>query len=83
MRFIVILLVLYLAFKIIGKYIMPLIFKKAVSSIEKKMREKQGQQAYTDTNVKEGETVIDKKPSPKKNSKDVGEYIDFEELNDE
>ncbi|MBL4745124.1 MAG: DUF4834 family protein [Flavobacteriaceae bacterium] len=83
MKVIVIILVLYLLFKISGKYIMPLLFKKAVSSFEKKMREQQGQQPYKEDGVKEGETVIDKKPSPKKKSKDVGEYIDFEELNDE
>jgi len=77
------LLAFYYIFKFIGKFIMPLLFKKAVSKMEKKMREQQGEQPFTDTNVKEGETVIDKKPSPKKKSKDVGEYIDFEELNDE
>lgn len=62
---------------------MPLLLKKAVSKMEKKMRDQQGQQPYTDSNVKEGDTVIDKKPSPKKKSKDVGDYIDFEELDDE
>ncbi|PCI31406.1 MAG: DUF4834 domain-containing protein [Flavobacteriaceae bacterium] len=77
------LFVFYYIFKFIGKFIMPLIFRKAVSTMEKKMREQQGQSTYSDPKMKEGETVIDKKPSPKKNSKDVGEYIDFEELDDE
>lgn len=77
------LLVFYYIFKFIGKYIMPFLFKKAVSKMEKKMREQQGQPSNSEPDVKVGETIIDKKPSPEKKSKDVGEYIDFEELNDE
>lgn len=33
------------------------------------------------TTVKEGETIIDKKPQSQTNSnKNVGEYVDFEEI---
>ncbi|MFV0248700.1 MAG: DUF4834 family protein [Tenacibaculum sp.] len=34
-----------------------------------------------DTEVEEGETVIDKKPAkPKKSNNNIGEYVDFEEI---
>ncbi len=83
LKTIVYLFVFYYIFKFIGKFIMPLIFKKAVSTMEKKYKAQQGQSSYSEPKVKEGETVIDKKPSPEKKSNNVGEYIDFEELNDE
>ena len=47
------------------------------------MQEKAQQQYgnHKQTSVKEGETVIDKAPRNQRQSKDdVGEYVDFEEI---
>ena len=48
--------------------------------------EKKFNQQHTDNHQdisKEGETIIDKKPiASKKRNDDVGEYVDFEEVDD-
>ena len=39
------------------------------------------QQRQNTAKAREGETVIDRKPStPKQSNNDVGEYVDFEEI---
>ena len=56
--------------------------QKAVRNFEKKAREQQGYQKPAD-HVKEGETVVDKQPVQRKESNNnVGEYVDFEEVDD-
>ena len=80
LRTIAILIIVYYAFKLVGKYIMPLFVKKVFSNVEKKMREQQEKNQH-DPNIKEGETVIDKKPSSVNKSNDkVGDYVDYEEV---
>lgn len=82
LRTIAIILIVYYAFKFIGKYILPLFVKRMVDNVEKKYKEQQQNQGQ-DENVKVGETVIAKKPSNTKEiNKDVGDYVDYEELND-
>jgi len=82
LRTIAIILIVYYAFKFIGRYILPLFVKRMVDNVEKKYKEQQ-QNYSQDENAKVGETVIDKKPSRSKGSnKDVGDYVDYEEIND-
>ena len=79
-RTILIVILVYYVLKWLGRILFPLMFQKAVKNFEKKAREQQG---YSDpvSNVKEGETVIDRQPSQNKESnKNVGEYVDFEEV---
>ncbi len=76
-----ILIIVYYAFKIIGRYVMPLFVNRMVKNVEKKFREQQQTKYETQGTV--GETVIDKKPSNNKQSNtNVGDYVDFEEVND-
>ncbi|NLP56692.1 DUF4834 family protein [Lutibacter sp. B1] len=83
LRTIAIILIIYYALKIIGKYIMPLFVKKMVDNVEKKFQEKQESQ-YKNEAGKVGETIIDKKPSDyKEGNKDVGDYVDYEEVKDD
>ena len=80
--FIVILILGYYAFKWLARVFLPIMMQKAVRNFEKKAREQQGYQNPVD-NVREGETVIDKQPRPSKESNNnVGEYVDFEEVDD-
>jgi len=78
---IIYIILIYYAIKIIGRFIFPIFFQKIMKNVEKKVREQQGYQPPPD-HVKEGETVIDKKPSKNKDNKDEGEYIDYEEVDD-
>ncbi len=83
LRTIAIIIIVYYAFKFVGRYILPLFLKKMVNNVEKKYKEQQEQNRGQDENVKVGETVIAKKPSKTKESnKDEGDYVDYEELND-
>ena len=53
-----------------------------VSKMQEKAQQQQNyQQRRNTTSAREGETVIDKRPSNTKQSNDsVGEYVDFEEI---
>ena len=82
LRTILILILVYYALKWLGRILFPLLFKKAVNNFEQKVRDQQAGSAGQ-TNVKEGETVIDKQPiRQKETNKQVGEYIDFEEVDE-
>ena len=49
--------------------------------VQKKYNQQQ-QNQYNDTTGKVGETVIAKKPNEPKSNKDVGDYVDYEEVKD-
>jgi hypothetical protein len=80
--FILILILGYYAFKWLARIFLPFLMQKVVRNFEKKAREQQGYQDPADQ-VKEGETVVDKQPVQRKeSSNNVGEYVDFEEVDD-
>ncbi|MBL4939235.1 MAG: DUF4834 domain-containing protein [Lutibacter sp.] len=82
LKTIAIIVIGYYVFKFMGRYIMPLFLKKMVDNVEKKMRDQQENQ-YKNEQGKVGETIIDKKPQKAKESnKEVGDYIDYEDLNE-
>lgn len=64
--------------RILAPFLLRFVAKKAEQRFGGNFQNSQ----YTQkTNAKEGETVIDKMPNANKSSrKDVGEYIDFEEV---
>ena len=73
-------LLFYYAFKFLTKLFAPLLIKKAANTMKKKA-EQQFRNQQTKSAVKEGETVIDKKPRKnQENTNSVGEYVDFEEI---
>ncbi|MAD97053.1 MAG: DUF4834 domain-containing protein [Flavobacteriaceae bacterium] len=70
----------YYAFKFLARLFAPFIVKKAADSMQRRAQEYQQRQSSQDT-VREGETVIDRKPNGQKTSnQNVGEYVDFEEI---
>ena len=80
--FILFLILGYYAFRWLARVLLPVLMQKAVRNFEKKAREQQGYSHHND-NIREGETIIDKKPVKQRESnKDVGEYIDFEEVDE-
>ncbi len=76
----VIILVMY-ALRILGRLFAPYMIRYVAKKAEKRFSEQYKQQAkhQQQHRTKEGETTIDKMPN-RKPSKDVGEYIDFEEV---
>ena len=58
----------------------PFLMKKMAQKMQQKAEEQFGNHRKQPI-VKEGETIIDKKPQQgQQKSKDVGEYVDFEEV---
>ncbi len=78
LRTILVILVVYYAFKFIMRLAFPLLMKKFMGKMERKFQEQQG---HYQPKTKVGETVIDKKPSStSKANNDVGEYVDYEDV---
>ncbi|NER13832.1 DUF4834 family protein [Leptobacterium flavescens] len=72
----------YYLMKILGRIFGPALFGYATRKAEKRFNERFGQQQqYSAGPNREGEVTIDKQPEKRsKSSKEVGEYIDFEEI---
>ena len=81
-RTLLIIFMVYYGLKIIGRLVFPMVFKSFVGKFEERVRnQQQQQQQQPQTNEKIGETIIDKKPiTPKESNKDVGDYVDYEEV---
>ena len=80
--FILLLILGYYVFKWLARIFLPVIMQKAVRIFERKVKEQQGYQEPVD-HVREGETIVDKKPVQQKESNNnVGEYVDYEEVDD-
>ncbi len=78
-KMILIIVLVWQLVKFIMRFITPFLLKKVVDTMEKKA--KQQYQNNQEPDVKEGEVVIDKKPTNiKESNKNVGEYVDFEEV---
>lgn len=69
-RFLIIFLAFMLIARLVRLYILPLLFKKAASKMEERMRDRMDPQ---DTR-REGEIRVEK------GNKDEGEFTDYEEL---
>ena len=83
LKTILVILLVYYLLKILARWFAPKFFTYAARKTERHFREQFGNfQAYgQDDERPEGDISIDKKPTRNKsNSKDIGEYIDFEEL---
>ncbi len=81
LRTLFIIFLVWYGLKVIGKYVAPFILRRAVNKFEEKIKSQQ--QQASKSNVKVGETVIDKKPRDEKTSNSsVGEYVDFEEVDE-
>lgn len=73
---------IYFIIKILSRLLAPILLRYAANKVEKKFGQQFNQQRRQQRpSQKEGETSIDKMPSHKTSSnKNVGEYIDYEEI---
>ena len=80
LKTIFIIVLVYYGLKFLTKLFAPFLIKKAVDTMQKKASGYQNEQ-QAKSNVKEGETIIDKAPNKNQQTKDtVGDYVDFEEI---
>lgn len=83
LRVLLIVLLIYFGFKLIIRWFGPIILRYFLKKVGKKFEQKFGQAnpMAGQQQRKQGEVTIDKKPKNKRKSKnDVGEYIDYEEI---
>jgi hypothetical protein len=78
-RFIFIVFIIYLVFKVLSKYVLPFLVRKSVKNFQEKFY----QQNPNVRRKEEGEVTIQQDKKTKEKSGDIGEYVDFEEVKDE
>ncbi len=79
LRTIFIIILIYYIFKFLARLFAPYLMKKMVNKMQQKAQNQYNNQQNT-SNVKEGETVIDKAPKTSNSNNSVGEYVDYEEV---
>lgn len=82
LRTIIIIVLIYYVFKFLAKLFAPYLMKKMVNKMQEKAQNQfNNRQQQQTSNVREGETVIDKKPlRTNQSNNSVGEYVDYEEV---
>ncbi len=73
-------ILLIVLFYTVFKYVMRLLAPFFLRSIARKMERQFHRNAPTNPTQKEGEISIDKSPEKHASNKDVGEYVDYEEI---
>ena len=81
-RTILIILLIYFGFKILARLFAPFLLKYVAKKAEQRFGGQFGQSNShkNQKQEKEGEISIDKVPKTHTSNKDVGEYVDYEEI---
>jgi len=79
LRTILIIALVYYGLKILSRIFAPMLFKYAAKKAEQRFGGAFNQQRQEPIQ-KEGEISIDKMPENKSSNKNVGEYVDYEEI---
>ena len=79
LKVILIILLVYYGLKILTRIFAPVLLRYVSKKAGEKFQQQFNQYQHK-TNQYEGEVTIDKKPNRKSSNKDVGEYIDYEEI---
>ncbi|MFV0566958.1 MAG: DUF4834 family protein [Flavobacteriaceae bacterium] len=81
LRTILIILLIYYGLKILSRLFAPLLFKYISKKAEQRFGGQFGSfRQQQEPQKKEGEITIEKMPNQKSSNKDVGEYVDYEEI---
>jgi hypothetical protein len=80
-RAILIILLIYYALKVLSRLFAPLLIKFVAKKAEERFGSQFGNfQKQNEPQRKEGEVTIEKVPNTKSSNKNVGDYIDYEEI---
>ena len=81
-RMILIILLIYFGIKILSRLFAPILLKFVAKKAEQRFGDQFGQfqKQQQETSKKPGEVTIDKVPKAKTSNKDVGDYVDYEEI---
>ena len=81
-RTLLIIILVYYGVKIVTRIFAPLLLKYVAQKAAENFGGTYGefQKQHQETKKREGEVTIDKMPNTKTSNKDVGEYVDYEEI---
>ncbi|AUP77198.1 DUF4834 family protein [Flavivirga eckloniae] len=81
-RMILIILLIYFGVKILSRLFAPFLMKYVAKKAEQRFGDQFGQygRQQKEKPRKEGEVTIDKMPNTRTSNKEVGDYVDFEEI---
>lgn len=82
-RMILIILLVYFGVKILARLFMPFLLRFVAKKAEQRFGDQFGQfqqKGRQEAKKTEGEVTIDKIPKTKSSNKNVGDYVDFEEI---
>ncbi|WP_308993566.1 DUF4834 family protein [Mariniflexile litorale] len=79
-RTILIIILIYYGLKVLSRLFAPLLLKYIAKKAEQKFGGQFQQGPQQPQPKKKGEVTIDKIPNTKTSNKDVGEYVDYEEI---
>jgi len=77
-RTILVITIVYYILKFISKYLLPIFLKQAINKTQDRMNNQPKNENYKNTKV--GETSVDYAPKNESSKNNVGEYIDYEEV---
>ncbi|WP_147676247.1 DUF4834 family protein [Algibacter pacificus] len=80
LRTIFIIVLVYYLFKVLSRIFAPFLMKFAAKKAEERFGGQFQRQQPQEPIKKEGEVTIDKIPNTKTSNKDVGDYVDYEEV---
>lgn len=80
LRTIFIIVLVYYIFKVLSRIFAPFLMKYAAKKAEERFGDRFKNQSKQEPLKKEGEISIDKMPNTKTSNKDVGDYVDYEEI---
>ena len=80
LRTLLIILLIYYGLKLVARFAFPMVMKRFGKNMEKRFNEQKAQFNKDQQQTKVGETVIDKAPRQDQSNKNVGEYVDFEDV---
>ncbi len=81
LRTILIILLIWYGMRVLARIFTPLLMRYVAKKAEKQFGQQFNQhQRPKESKKKEGEISIDKMPHQKTSNKDVGEYVDYEEI---
>ncbi|WP_104733879.1 DUF4834 family protein [Hanstruepera ponticola] len=80
LKTILIIMLVYYGIKILSRIFAPALMRYVAKKAEKQFGQQFNQNKRPESPKKEGETVIDKMPQSKTSNKNVGEYVDYEEI---
>lgn len=81
LEFVFILIIFYYLFKLLVRYLFPWIVKRYLKYFQNKFYE-QNPQARPKQSKDEGKVKVDYEPKQDSKSDNIGEYVDYEEVDD-